>query len=219
MRVFYSTQFVLPLPPGHRFPMAKYQLLRDRVAAELPALELAQAEPATDGELALVHTPAYIAAISTGSVDERVCGRSAFPGARQWPSARGVPSAPPSPRAGRPGSRDCGEHRGRNPPRVRRQGRGFLRLQRRCRRGAPDAGRMGPHESRAAAGCDRGPGRAPGQRHGEHLPRRRQRVHAVAARPEELSLPQGSQRPRRRAARWLRRRRVPACARPGPGRN
>lgn len=79
MRVFYSTQFVLPLPPGHRFPMGKYQLLRDRVAAELPALELAQAEPATDGELALVHTPAYIAAISTGHVDERVMREIGFP--------------------------------------------------------------------------------------------------------------------------------------------
>src|SRR5512133_612520 len=79
MRAFYSTQFVLPLPPGHRFPMAKYQLLRDRLAAEMPAVELAQAEPATDGELALVHTPAYIAAITSGSVDARVMREIGFP--------------------------------------------------------------------------------------------------------------------------------------------
>ena len=31
MQVYYATQFVLPLPPGHRFPMAKYQMLRDRL--------------------------------------------------------------------------------------------------------------------------------------------------------------------------------------------
>jgi hypothetical protein len=37
MKAFYSDQFVLPLPPGHRFPMAKYRLLRDRVAAGLAA--------------------------------------------------------------------------------------------------------------------------------------------------------------------------------------
>jgi acetoin utilization deacetylase AcuC-like enzyme len=68
MQVFYATQFVLPLPAGHRFPMAKYQLLRDRLAAALPDVRLQQAQPASDGELALAHTPAYIAAIADGSV-------------------------------------------------------------------------------------------------------------------------------------------------------
>jgi acetoin utilization deacetylase AcuC-like enzyme len=79
MQVFYATQFVLPLPPGHRFPMAKYQLLRDRLAAELPGVRLMQAEPATDGELALVHTPAYVQAISDGSVDPQVMREIGFP--------------------------------------------------------------------------------------------------------------------------------------------
>ena len=69
MKVYYATQFVLQLPAGHRFPMAKYQMLRDRLAAELPQVELAQALPASDGELALAHTPAYIEAISTGTLD------------------------------------------------------------------------------------------------------------------------------------------------------
>ena len=69
MQVFYATQFVLPLPPGHRFPMAKYQLLRDRLPAEVKEIELKQAEPASSGELALAHQPAYIEAISTGTVE------------------------------------------------------------------------------------------------------------------------------------------------------
>ena len=56
MRAFYSDQFVLPLPEGHRFPMAKYRLLRDRLGLELPEVQLGAAEPASDGELALVHT-------------------------------------------------------------------------------------------------------------------------------------------------------------------
>ena len=34
MRAFYSDHFVLPLPDGHRFPMAKYARLRERVIAE-----------------------------------------------------------------------------------------------------------------------------------------------------------------------------------------
>jgi acetoin utilization deacetylase AcuC-like enzyme len=79
MRVFYATQFVLPLPAGHRFPMGKYQLLRDRLAAELPAIELMQAEPATDGELALAHGPAYIDAISHGTVDPKLMREIGFP--------------------------------------------------------------------------------------------------------------------------------------------
>jgi len=79
MRVFYATQFVLPLPAGHRFPMAKYQLLRDRLAAELPAIQLMQAEPATDGELALAHSPAYIGAITDGTVDPKLMREIGFP--------------------------------------------------------------------------------------------------------------------------------------------
>jgi acetoin utilization deacetylase AcuC-like enzyme len=31
MKIFYSDSFVLPLPAGHRFPMQKYSLLRQRV--------------------------------------------------------------------------------------------------------------------------------------------------------------------------------------------
>jgi acetoin utilization deacetylase AcuC-like enzyme len=79
MRVFYATQFVLPLPAGHRFPMGKYQMLRDRLAAELPAIQLMQAEPATDGELALAHSPAYIDAICDGSVDPKLMREIGFP--------------------------------------------------------------------------------------------------------------------------------------------
>ena len=79
MQVFYTDHFVLPLPPGHRFPMAKYRLLRDRLAQELPEVHLVPAEPATDGQLALVHTPAYIQAIGDGSVDARILREIGFP--------------------------------------------------------------------------------------------------------------------------------------------
>src|SRR3954464_14333660 len=79
MQVFYATQFVLPLPPGHRFPMGKYQLLRDRLAAEVPDVRLMQAEPASDDELALAHTPAYIQGISDGTVDPRILREIGFP--------------------------------------------------------------------------------------------------------------------------------------------
>ncbi len=68
LQAFYADHFVLPLPTGHRFPMAKYGRLRERLARELPQVELLEAKPASDGELALVHTPLYIEAVHTGTL-------------------------------------------------------------------------------------------------------------------------------------------------------
>jgi acetoin utilization deacetylase AcuC-like enzyme len=79
MRVFYATPLAVPLPPGHRFPMAKYPLLRQRLADELPAIELVEAMPASDAELALVHTGAYLEAIADGSVDPKLMREIGFP--------------------------------------------------------------------------------------------------------------------------------------------
>ena len=79
MKVFYATPHVQPLPPGHRFPMGKYELLRARLAAEMPQLRAALAQPATDGELALVHTPAYIDAVEQGTLSEAALREIGFP--------------------------------------------------------------------------------------------------------------------------------------------
>ena len=66
MLAFHSDHFVLPLPPGHSFPMTKYRLLRDAVERELPAIRVREALPASDGELALAHTPDYVASVAAG---------------------------------------------------------------------------------------------------------------------------------------------------------
>ena len=79
MHAFHADNFVLPLPPGHRFPMAKYQLLRDRVVSELPQVQLAQAPAARDGELALAHTPEYIDAIANGTLPAAAQREIGFP--------------------------------------------------------------------------------------------------------------------------------------------
>jgi acetoin utilization deacetylase AcuC-like enzyme len=79
LQAFYADHFVLPLPEGHRFPMAKYRLLRDRVVSELPAVQMAQAPTATDGELALAHTPAYIEAIAQGTLPAPAQREIGFP--------------------------------------------------------------------------------------------------------------------------------------------
>ena len=59
--------------------MGKYSLLRDRVVNELPGVVMAQAPAATDGELALVHTPAYIDAISQGTLPAAAQREIGFP--------------------------------------------------------------------------------------------------------------------------------------------
>ncbi|HYF57501.1 MAG TPA: histone deacetylase [Burkholderiaceae bacterium] len=69
MKAFYSDRFVLPLPDGHRFPMTKYRRLRERIAAELPGVALGEAEPATDGQLALAHAPDWIERLTLGRLD------------------------------------------------------------------------------------------------------------------------------------------------------
>lgn len=79
MHAYYADHFVLPLPSGHRFPMAKYARLRERLAAELPAVELHEALPASDGELALVHSPAYVDAIAHGTLAPALQREIGFP--------------------------------------------------------------------------------------------------------------------------------------------
>ncbi len=79
VHAFYADHFVLPLPPGHRFPMAKYARLRERLAQELPQIRMHEALPATDGELALVHSPAYIDAIAQGTLAAPLQREIGFP--------------------------------------------------------------------------------------------------------------------------------------------
>ena len=81
MKAFYCHHFVLPLPDGHRFPMAKYAQLHARILEAAPALgiELAQPPAATDADLLRVHAPAYVQAMSDGSADESLMRRIGFP--------------------------------------------------------------------------------------------------------------------------------------------
>ncbi|MEO8250066.1 MAG: histone deacetylase [Burkholderiales bacterium] len=79
MRGFYSDQYVLPLPSHHRFPMGKYQRLRDRLALELPQVTLHPAIRASDGELALAHTPEYIRSIGDGTIAPAAMREIGFP--------------------------------------------------------------------------------------------------------------------------------------------
>jgi len=76
--IFASDTFVLPLPPGHRFPMAKYARLRERISRIAPAL-MHVPEAASNTELGRAHDAAYVDAVSRGELDERAQRRIGFP--------------------------------------------------------------------------------------------------------------------------------------------
>jgi len=81
MDLYYSDTFELPLPPGHRFPMSKYRLLRERLAASAFAetLRFLIPEAATDSELSLAHDQEYIGRASRGELTDVEQRRIGFP--------------------------------------------------------------------------------------------------------------------------------------------
>jgi acetoin utilization deacetylase AcuC-like enzyme len=68
VRIFYSDHFVLPLPPGHRFPISKYALLRERVLASEYGSACCVPAPASDDEITRAHCPDYLARIAGGGL-------------------------------------------------------------------------------------------------------------------------------------------------------
>lgn len=81
MRAFYSDHFVLPLPEGHKFPMAKYSRLRERIVAEgiIAPGDLDEAPEASWDEIRLVHDASYVDAVATGTVPREIQRRIGFP--------------------------------------------------------------------------------------------------------------------------------------------
>ncbi|HWS12646.1 MAG TPA: histone deacetylase [Rhodocyclaceae bacterium] len=79
MIAYYTDRYVLPLPPGHRFPMEKYARLRRRVERELPLARLTEPAAASDAELGRAHDPAYVRRASDGSLSAEEIRAIGFP--------------------------------------------------------------------------------------------------------------------------------------------
>jgi acetoin utilization deacetylase AcuC-like enzyme len=81
VRCYYSDTFVLPLPEGHRFPMAKYSGLRERIVAEgiVRPADLHEAPRAAWQDIRLVHTQAYTEAVEHGTLPPDAQRRIGFP--------------------------------------------------------------------------------------------------------------------------------------------
>lgn len=78
MKLFYSDTFVLPLPEGHRFPIAKYAMLRERASAERLG-ELIVPEAAGDCDILRAHTADYLHRMTTGAMSDRDMRQIGFP--------------------------------------------------------------------------------------------------------------------------------------------
>src|SRR5215203_1291457 len=81
MKVYYSDHFVLPLPEGHRFPMVKYAMLRDRVARDgiCGPGELRTPRAVTDEEILRAHVPGYLERVVSGTLTKKEVRRIGFP--------------------------------------------------------------------------------------------------------------------------------------------
>lgn len=81
MKVFYHDHFVLPLPENHRFPMAKYRLLRERIVAAhlVDDADLQVADGATDNEILRAHSAEYLHKVKNGLLTQKEIRRIGFP--------------------------------------------------------------------------------------------------------------------------------------------
>ncbi|MBW4581112.1 MAG: histone deacetylase [Tildeniella nuda ZEHNDER 1965/U140] len=79
--IVYHPNYVAPLPDGHRFPMAKFRLLYERLLADGVA-EVSQfhtPERSPQEWLELVHTPEYVQAYCDGTLDAKAQRRIGLP--------------------------------------------------------------------------------------------------------------------------------------------
>lgn len=81
LKVFYSDHFVLPLPEGHRFPMKKYSILRQKVddGGITGPNELRSPRAVTDEEILRAHEAGYLKRVVSGTLDSKEIRRIGFP--------------------------------------------------------------------------------------------------------------------------------------------
>ena len=81
MRVSYSDGYFVPLPPGHPFPMGKFPALHRLLLEEglITPADVIPPRQADWADLLLIHTPAYLNALSAGTLPRRAIRRMGLP--------------------------------------------------------------------------------------------------------------------------------------------
>ncbi|MEO8028307.1 MAG: histone deacetylase [Bryobacteraceae bacterium] len=77
-RLFYCDHHEIPLPPGHRFPVRKYRLIRDLLTAD-GCFDFREAPLADPGVIAAAHDPDYVTQFLEGSLPPSSVRRIGFP--------------------------------------------------------------------------------------------------------------------------------------------
>ncbi len=81
VKIFHSAGFTFPLPEGHRFPLEKYAILCEAVAAAglVPPEALVVPEPATDRQILHAHDPDYLRRVEHGQLTAKEMRRIGLP--------------------------------------------------------------------------------------------------------------------------------------------
>ncbi|MCB8980732.1 MAG: histone deacetylase [Ardenticatenaceae bacterium] len=81
MKVFTYDHITLPLPTGHRFPVEKYNLLRQRMTAEsgLMGIDIHRPSPTTIPHLHKAHAPDYVDRVLNGRLSREEIRRIGLP--------------------------------------------------------------------------------------------------------------------------------------------
>jgi len=85
MRAWSSARYTIDLPPGHRFPIAKYAMIRDRAVAcgAFAIREIHEPDRAERWALELVHSRTYVDAVIEGTLGPAETRRLGFPWSEQ----------------------------------------------------------------------------------------------------------------------------------------
>lgn len=85
MKVFYSDRYEFPLPEGHRFPINKYRLLREKLLSNkiLKESELSEPPAATREQITLAHSAEYHDNFMNGNIDPAMIRRLGLPWSRE----------------------------------------------------------------------------------------------------------------------------------------
>jgi acetoin utilization deacetylase AcuC-like enzyme len=81
MKVFYTPRYYADIGEGHVFPIRKFELVRDRLLGEgtLAPSEIIEPQPASIGDVLLVHTEDYVMRLRAGSLTPRELRRLGLP--------------------------------------------------------------------------------------------------------------------------------------------
>jgi len=85
MKVFYSDNYTVPLPDGHKFPMEKYRLVREKLITDevLSPEELFEPELPAKEIITLAHTKEYYDSFENGTIDSMSIRRIGLPWSKE----------------------------------------------------------------------------------------------------------------------------------------